>query len=74
MNQRSYDIVIIGSGAGGGAVASELSSLCAKGARVLVLEKGPKLRDDEFTGKEVEMSQALYGEGGGFLTADRTMT
>ena len=74
MTLRAYDIVIIGSGAGGGAVAQELSPLCAKGARILVLEKGPKLRDNEFTGKEVEMSQALYGEGGGFLTADRTMT
>ena len=74
MTLRAYDIVIIGSGAGGGAVAQELSPLCAKGARILVLEKGPKLRDDEFTGKEVEMSQALYGEGGGFLTGDRTMT
>lgn len=74
MTRRSYDIVIIGSGAGGGTVAQELSPLCAQGARILVLEKGPKLRDHEFTGKEVEMSQALYGEGGGFLTADRTMT
>ncbi|HXZ27887.1 MAG TPA: GMC family oxidoreductase [Terriglobales bacterium] len=74
MTRHSYDIVIIGSGAGGGTVAQELSPLCAKGARILVLEKGPKLRDDEFTGKEVEMSQALYGDGGGFLTADRTMT
>jgi len=74
MTRLSYDIVIVGSGAGGGTVAQELSPLCAKGARILVLEKGPKLRDDEFTGKEVEMSQALYGDGGGFLTADRTMT
>ena len=64
MTRLSYDIVIIGSGAGGGTVAQELSPLCAQGARILVLEKGPKLRDREFTGKEVEMSQALYGEGG----------
>lgn len=72
--KRSYDIVIIGSGAGGGTVAQELSSLCRQGARIAVLEKGPKLRPEEFTGRELEMAQALYEDGGGFLTAERTMT
>jgi choline dehydrogenase-like flavoprotein len=74
MKQRSYDIVIIGSGAGGGTVAQELSSLCHDGVRIAVLEKGPKLRDDEFTGREVEMAKALYEDEGGFLTAEQTMT
>lgn len=74
MNRRSYDIVIIGSGAGGGTVAQELSSLCREGVRIAVLEKGPKLCDEEFTGRELEMAQALYGNGGGFLTAEQTMT
>jgi choline dehydrogenase-like flavoprotein len=70
----NYDVLIVGSGAGGGTVAQELSSLCREGVRIAVLEKGPKLRDEEFTGREVEMAQALYGDGGGFLTAERTMT
>lgn len=74
MIRRSYDVVIIGSGAGGGTVAQELSSLCREGVRIAVLEKGPKLRDEEFTGCELEMAQALYEDGGGFLTAERTMT
>ncbi len=75
MIRRSYDIVIVGSGAGGGAVAQELSPLCRKeGLRIAVLEKGPKLRDEEFTGKELEMAQALYEDGGGFPTAEGTMT
>jgi choline dehydrogenase-like flavoprotein len=74
MNRRSYDIVIIGSGAGGGTVAWELSPLCRDGVRIAVLEKGPKLRDDEFTGREVEMASALYQDSGGFLTAEQTMT
>jgi choline dehydrogenase-like flavoprotein len=74
MMRRSYDILIIGSGAGGGTVAQELSPLCKDGVRIAVLEKGPKLRDEEFTGRELEMAQALYGDGGGFLTAERTMT
>ncbi len=74
MKRLSFDIAIVGSGAGGGTVAQELSGLCRKGARIAVLEKGPKLSPDEFTGKEFEMSQALYEDGGGFLTAERTMT
>jgi choline dehydrogenase-like flavoprotein len=74
MTRRSYDIVIVGSGAGGGTVAQELSPLCREGVRIAVLEKGPKLRDEEFTGRELEMAQALYEDGGGCLTAERTMT
>ena len=72
--KRSYDIVIVGSGAGGGTVAQELSGLCGQGLRIAVLEKGPRLRDEEFTGRELEMAGALYEDGGGFLTADGTMT
>jgi choline dehydrogenase-like flavoprotein len=74
MKRISYDIVIVGSGAGGGTVAQELSPLCRQGLRIAVLEKGPRLRDDEFTGRELEMAGALYEDGGGFLTADGTMT
>ena len=74
MHDRDADIVIIGSGAGGGTVAKELAPLCADGARIVVLEAGPKLRDDEFTGREVEMARQLYTDEGGFLTEDRAMT
>ena len=35
---RSYDVVIIGSGAGGGTVAQELAPLVRDAMRVLVLE------------------------------------
>jgi len=70
----AYDIAIVGSGAGGGTVAQELSPLCRQGLRIAVLEKGPRLRDDEFTGGELEMAGALYEDGGGFLNADGTMT
>ncbi len=27
-----------------------------------MLEKGPRLRDDEFTGREIEMAEILYEE------------
>ena len=74
MNRLTYDIVIVGSGAGGGTVAQELSPLCHQGVRIAVLEKGPRLRDHEFTGRELEMAATLYEDGGGFLTAEGTMT
>jgi len=74
IEEREYDIVIVGSGAGGGTVAQELGALARDGASVLVVEQGPRLRDDEFTGREIDMADALYEDGGGFLTADGTMT
>jgi choline dehydrogenase-like flavoprotein len=72
--ERDYDVVIVGSGAGGGTVAQELAPLVKDGVRVLLLEQGPRLADDEFTGRELEMGDALYEDGGAFLTADGTMT
>jgi long-chain-alcohol oxidase len=74
VKRATYDIVIVGSGAGGGTVAQELSPLCRQGLRIAVLEKGPRLRDDEFTGRELEMAGTLYEDGGGFLTSDGAMT
>jgi choline dehydrogenase-like flavoprotein len=71
---RELDVVIIGSGAGGGVAAKELSTLCRDGVRIAVLECGPRLRDDEFTGREVEMAERLYFDAGGFLTKDRGLT
>ncbi len=72
--QRSYDVVIVGSGAGGGTVAAALAPMISQGVSVLLLEQGAKLEDHEFTGDELEMADALYEDGGGFLTADGTMS
>jgi len=72
--ERFYDVVIVGSGAGGGTVAQALAPLVRDGHRVLVLEQGPRFDDDEFTGRELDMAGALYADGGGFLTAQGTMT
>lgn len=74
MIDRQYDVIVIGSGAGGGTVALGLAPLARDGRRILVLEQGPRLEDHEFTGQEVEMASVLYEDGGGFLTADGTMT
>ena len=74
IEDREYDVVIVGSGAGGGTVAQELGPLALGGTRILVVEQGPRLTDDEFTGVERDMADSLYEDGGGFLTADGTMT
>jgi choline dehydrogenase-like flavoprotein len=74
MKEISYDVVIVGSGAGGGTVASELAELCREGKRVAVFEQGARIRDEEFTCREIDMADALYEDGGGFLTAQGTMT
>jgi choline dehydrogenase-like flavoprotein len=68
------DIAIVGSGAGGGTAAQALAPLVAAGRRVLVLERGPRFADADFTGRELEMASVLYADEGGFLTADGTMT
>ncbi len=69
-----YDVIIVGSGAAGGTVAHALIPLVQAGRRVLVLEQGPRLDDHEFTGRELEMANALFEDGGGVLTADGAMT
>jgi len=74
MIDKEFDVVIIGSGAGGGTVAKELAALCRDGKRVAVLEWGPRFKESDYTGQELEMANKLYFEGGGFLTRDKSMT
>jgi choline dehydrogenase-like flavoprotein len=74
MREMKYDIVVIGSGAGGGVVAQELAPLCADGKRIAVLEWGARLKDEEFTGREIDMASKLFFDSGGTFTKDRAMT
>ncbi len=74
MRELRCDVAVVGSGAGGGTVAQALAPLVRHGKRVVVFERGPRFRDEDFTGREVEMASALYGDQGGFLTADGAMT
>jgi choline dehydrogenase-like flavoprotein len=74
MREVAYDIVIIGSGAGGGVAAEQLAPLCADGKRIAVLEWGARLKDEEFTGREIDMASKLFFDSGGTFTEDRAMT
>jgi choline dehydrogenase-like flavoprotein len=60
------DIVVVGSGAGGGVVAGELA---ARGKSVVVLEKGGYYNEADFTQYEGDMLSRLY-DAGGLLTSD----
>jgi len=60
------DVVIVGSGAGGGVMAGELA---AAGKNVVVLEKGGYYNEADFTQYEGEMLSRLY-DAGGLLTSD----
>jgi choline dehydrogenase-like flavoprotein len=62
------DAVVVGSGAGGGPVAAVLAE---SGRRALVLEAGPRLERDDFTGDEGEMTARLWKIA---ATTDAAMT
>ncbi|HEY4870711.1 MAG TPA: GMC family oxidoreductase [Candidatus Dormibacteraeota bacterium] len=61
------DAVVIGSGAGGGVVAGELS---AAGKNVIVLEEGGYYNEADFNQLELAMMRKLYFQGGFAATAD----
>lgn len=65
------EILVIGSGAGGGVVSSELSS---KGWKVLVVEKGLYLTPEELTGSPKDGLDKLYENGGLIATEDGALS
>lgn len=69
-----YDIVIIGSGAGGGTVAKELSPLCARGAKIALLEWGGFFNKEQNKRCEIGMAEKYYFDQGGFQTTSLDMT
>ncbi len=61
------DVVVIGSGAGGGVVAGELA---AAGFDVLVIEKGGYYAERDFHGRELQSMQMLYEKQGTLASKD----
>lgn len=68
-----YDILIIGSGAGGGTVADRLRPFAESGARIGIAESGPYYTREYFTQREIEMMGLLW-QNGAWPTADGTVT
>jgi hypothetical protein len=58
--EQTYDVVIVGSGAGGGVMAAELSKA---GKRVLVIEKGHHYQQNELTLVQCDGFTNLYENG-----------
>ena len=61
------DVLVVGSGAGGGVAAAELARA---GHDVLIVEKGDRSTPHDFDGRELMAQQRLYERGGGLTTAD----
>lgn len=57
------DVLVIGSGAGGGTVAARLSPLCASGARVAIAEAGPYWGRESFNMRETDMFRLFKDSG-----------
>jgi len=64
------DVVIVGSGAGGGVVAKELAEA---GKDVIVIEKGAYLNEADFNQKEGDMIANLYEKSGALSNASGSM-
>ncbi|MCP4873627.1 MAG: GMC family oxidoreductase [Proteobacteria bacterium] len=69
--ERSCDVCIVGSGAGGAVLAARL---CAAGLDVVMLEEGGHYTRRDFDGDEVRAFSQLYQGRGAFATADLAMT
>jgi choline dehydrogenase-like flavoprotein len=65
------DVLVIGSGAGGGVVAGELTNA---GFDVLVVEKGIYKKPTEFNNREAESVATLYDSQGLLATKDGSIT
>lgn len=63
-----FDVVVIGSGAGGAVVAAELAEA---GLAVAVLEEGEHHATGEFTSRTLDMLRMLYRDGGAATTLGR---
>lgn len=66
-----YDVIVIGSGAGGGVVAAQLAKA---GKRVLVIEKGRYFHESEFDSCESKGFEHLYEKSSLFPSTDGSLS
>ncbi len=64
------DVLVVGSGAGGGVVASELATA---GHNVLVVDKGEYFEDNDFCGRELNSYERMYENYGALTTTDTSI-
>ncbi|MCH7512528.1 MAG: GMC family oxidoreductase [Bacteroidetes bacterium] len=62
MRDTSYDIIIVGSGVGGGTVADYLSR-AGSGLRIAIIESGPFRKKEHFNQREIDMTALYYNRG-----------
>ncbi|ORE24443.1 GMC family oxidoreductase, partial [Pseudomonas aeruginosa] len=65
------DVVVVGTGAGGGTTAEILS---AAGLKVLLVEEGPLKTSSDFKMQEADAYPELYQEGIGRMSKDGAIT
>jgi choline dehydrogenase-like flavoprotein len=68
--QLSCDVVVVGSGCGGGLIAAELSK---EGYDVIVVDHGYLQKPNEAIGSEAELMPKLYELNGGFYSEDMSI-
>ncbi|CAG8486211.1 14026_t:CDS:2 [Dentiscutata erythropus] len=68
--ELQFDVVVIGSGAGGGVVSAQLAKA---GYNVLVIEKGKYYHQNELSLKQAESLDNLYESNGFLFNEDKTM-
>jgi choline dehydrogenase-like flavoprotein len=65
-----FDVIVIGSGAGGGVVAAQVAKA---GLSVLVIEKGPYYHESDYVLQEGAAARRNMERGGTFLNEEGTM-
>lgn len=70
MRTEIVDVCVIGSGAGGAVIAHESAR---RGLRTLILERGPYVRSEAMSHRELEMIPRLYKDGGLQLNSGMNM-
>ena len=65
------DVVVVGSGAGGGVIAGTLAK---EGRKVVVVEAAGYFNESDFTGFEMQAYQEMFWRGGPQPTADMNVT